>query len=297
MELPHIGQHCSLKECNRLDFLPITCDACDQVFCVDHYKYETHQCDTAKSRDVQVPVCPLCMQPVGIKRDQLPDVAVSEHMDKNCKRNDPIKRTNPSASDKTSLQKCSFKSCKQKDIIYLECQDCGTKYCIKHRHPSDHSCPGPTARSISSNVADNWNSFRGSCSTSASTSVDSMRNKAQQLSRYGRAALDRITGLSARNASAGPTLPASSSGDRQTITNLQGNLSEQEALAIALGESMVTTNSAEKPPTKSASTDGGVDVSLDAELARAIYESEIEAQQQQRNAANGEHQKGNCVLS
>jgi len=284
MELPHIGQHCSLEQCNRLDFLPITCDACKRVYCVDHYKYETHQCDKARDKDVQVPVCPICMQPVGLKRDQLPDIAVSEHIDKYCKRNHLIE--NKTSSNKTNLQKCSFKSCKQKDIIYLECQDCRTKFCVKHRHPTDHSCPGPSRRSFSSNVADNWSSFRGSCSSSASSGIGAIKTKAMQISKSGQAALSRMT--SRNNHMSNGEQPSSSLGDRQAITTLQGNLSEQEALAIALGESMSSTK--EKLPPQN-TTDKEIE-RHDAELARALYESELEAQRR-----NQHPQKSNCSLS
>lgn len=37
-----IGTNCS--KCKRLDFLPVTCEYCKQVFCEDHRKLEAHQC-------------------------------------------------------------------------------------------------------------------------------------------------------------------------------------------------------------------------------------------------------------
>lgn len=37
-----IGTNCS--KCNRLDFLPFTCEYCKLVFCEDHRKLEAHQC-------------------------------------------------------------------------------------------------------------------------------------------------------------------------------------------------------------------------------------------------------------
>ena len=39
MELPNLGEHCSFKECNKLDFLPFKCiSGCGKSFCGDHYK-------------------------------------------------------------------------------------------------------------------------------------------------------------------------------------------------------------------------------------------------------------------
>ncbi|GFR12790.1 hypothetical protein TNCT_602391, partial [Trichonephila clavata] len=36
MEFPHLGNHCYEKSCNRLDFLPMKCDACSNLFCYEH---------------------------------------------------------------------------------------------------------------------------------------------------------------------------------------------------------------------------------------------------------------------
>lgn len=263
MELPHIGENCALKDCNRLDFLPVKCDACGDVFCLEHYQYEKHSCKKAQNRNVQVPVCPLCSEPVASRANQLPDLAVSQHIDQYCKRNELIKnRRKP----KTNLQTCTFKSCKQKDLIYLECSDCRAKFCIKHRHPNDHQCPGPSA---TTNLVNNWQNFRGSCSSGASSSYELIKNKAQQLSKSGQAALSRI----AQNKSSLNRDP------RATANELQGGLSEQEALAIALDNSKQVSNQQE---------------SEDLALARALQESQVTSVTATRNR---NAQKDTCVLS
>ena len=95
MEFPELGKHCYVSECKqlgelilnyirtvddhsfRLDFLPIRCDACSETFCVGHYHYQGHSCPNSYLKDVQVPVCPLCNQPVPVKRGQLPDIGKS----------------------------------------------------------------------------------------------------------------------------------------------------------------------------------------------------------------------------
>ncbi|XP_064599072.1 LOW QUALITY PROTEIN: AN1-type zinc finger protein 1-like [Liolophura sinensis] len=38
------GQHCSVKICKQLDFLPFTCDGCGQIFCLDHRSKDAHSC-------------------------------------------------------------------------------------------------------------------------------------------------------------------------------------------------------------------------------------------------------------
>ncbi|XP_015420472.1 PREDICTED: AN1-type zinc finger protein 2A isoform X3 [Myotis davidii] len=85
MEFPDLGKHCSEKTCKQLDFLPLKCDVCEQDFCKDHFTYAAHQCPFAYKKDVQVPVCPLCNRPIPVKKGEVPDVVVGEHMDRDCR--------------------------------------------------------------------------------------------------------------------------------------------------------------------------------------------------------------------
>lgn len=289
MELPHLGKHCALKQCNRLDFLPVKCDACSQVFCLQHYQYDTHKCDKAKDRNVQVPACPLCSEPVVGKRNELPDVAVSQHIDQYCKRNESIKNR---PKQNSNLQACNYKSCKQKDLIYLECKDCCKRFCIKHRHPTDHLCTGP---SMAANLADNWNSFKGSCSSNALTGFDLIKNKAQQISKSGQAAINRIAS-SGRHTNTTVDSGASSTrlSNRDVMNNLQGNLSEQEALNRALSESRATNGTVAAPTSLSAFQQ---DEDEDRALAKAIHESQIEARNRGQRSQQASGSKDNCVLS
>lgn len=282
MELPHLGKNCALRECNQLDFLPIKCDACSEIYCIRHYQYDNHNCERAKNRDVQVPVCPLCSEPVVSKRNELPDEAVSQHIDQFCRLNDKLKAPKP----KSNLQSCSFKSCKQKDLIYLECKDCRSKFCIKHRHPSDHSCVGP---SVASNISDNWRSFKSSCSNNASSSFAMIKNKAHQTSKSGQAALNRIASGIASSSSGrqrNQCLP------NQTASRLQGNLSEQEALEIVINESKRSNDRA----TGISNASGALSQQQQEEdlaLARAIHESELEAR---RRNGQANSTKDSCIV-
>ncbi|XP_006890303.1 PREDICTED: AN1-type zinc finger protein 2B isoform X2 [Elephantulus edwardii] len=47
MEFPDLGAHCSEPSCQRLDFLPLKCDACSGIFCADHVAYAQHHCGSA----------------------------------------------------------------------------------------------------------------------------------------------------------------------------------------------------------------------------------------------------------
>ncbi|NXY25943.1 ZFN2B protein, partial [Atrichornis clamosus] len=118
------------------DFLPLKCDACEQIFCTDHIAYAQHDCTSAYKKDVQVPVCPLCNTPIPVKRGEMPDVVVGEHIDRDCK-SDPAQRKR-----KIFTNKCLKPGCKQKEMMKVICDQCHKNYCLKHRHPLDHDCSG-----------------------------------------------------------------------------------------------------------------------------------------------------------
>lgn len=69
------------------DFLPFKCDSCKKIFCKDHINYYKHNCEKSgdNGKDFQVPLCPLCNSPVPYKRGELPDRAMSAHIDRDCK--------------------------------------------------------------------------------------------------------------------------------------------------------------------------------------------------------------------
>ncbi|XP_005397860.1 PREDICTED: AN1-type zinc finger protein 2A [Chinchilla lanigera] len=138
MEFPDLGKHCSEKTCKQLDFLPLKCDACEQDFCKDHFTYAGHKCPFAFKKDVQVPVCPLCNVPIPIKKGEIPDVVVGEHMDRDC-TNHPGKK-----KEKVFTYRCSKDGCRKKEMLQLACVQCRDNFCIQHRHPLDHSCRAGT---------------------------------------------------------------------------------------------------------------------------------------------------------
>ncbi|XP_074170132.1 AN1-type zinc finger protein 2A isoform X2 [Rhinolophus sinicus] len=133
MEFPDLGKHCSEKSCKQLDFLPLKCDVCKQDFCKDHFTYAAHKCPFAFKKDVQVPVCPLCNKPVPVKKGEIPDVVVGEHMDRDCKYR-------PEKKEKIFMYRCSKEGCKKREMLQVTCDQCRGNFCIQHRHPLDHSC-------------------------------------------------------------------------------------------------------------------------------------------------------------
>ena len=83
MELPHIGLRCIIPECKQLDFLPIKCDACNGIFCAEHYKYSQHNCAEARESNNVVPVCEKCQTLVPPKNLSADD-AMKLHLLNHC---------------------------------------------------------------------------------------------------------------------------------------------------------------------------------------------------------------------
>lgn len=104
----------------------------------EHFSYQKHKCTSAHKKDVQVPACPLCGEPVPTPRGVSPDMTVGQHIDQYCK------------SDKTKIftNKCTFKGCKKKELIPVLCVQCKLNFCLRHRHTADHECNPAAARSI-----------------------------------------------------------------------------------------------------------------------------------------------------
>ena len=131
MELPDLGAHCALSSCKRLDFLPVKCSGCGGLFCSSHFSPASHSCPSAS--DARVPVCPLCDRPVPVRRKgDAPDVAVSEHIDADCESDPARRRRN---KRRVFDQRCALSKCKKKEMVRLQCEQCGNNYCLAHRHP------------------------------------------------------------------------------------------------------------------------------------------------------------------
>lgn len=199
MEFPDLGQHCAENSCKILDFLPLKCDACRNIYCKDHFQYSQHGCSAGVGKDVQVPVCPLCNRPVPSRRGDLPDVAVGNHIDREC-QSDPAQ-----AKRKAYVNRCSVKGCKQREVIPVRCAHCNLNHCLKHRYPDDHRCTGHS-------------SAAALCSA---------------------AAVSRLHQKKPANPPPVQSVPAvRTTQGAANVLALQGNMSEDEAFARALQQSL-----------------------------------------------------------
>ncbi|XP_037710344.1 AN1-type zinc finger protein 2A [Drosophila subpulchrella] len=223
MEFPHLGQHCSEQTCNRLDFLPVKCDSCDKVFCASHYNYDRHNCPAAHRKNVQVPICPLCREPVPTPPGVEPDITVGQHIDQQCK----------SESKKIYTNRCHAKGCKRKELIPVTCSQCHLNFCLRHRHTSDHNCQPssarPAATASSSSGSGGWQSI-------FKTSSDT-RSMAAQAAERRRQSKPPSSSISSTNFRPRPV-------QATQVQNIQGNMSEDEALARALALSIMEQDDA-----------------------------------------------------
>ncbi|XP_047127137.1 AN1-type zinc finger protein 2A isoform X1 [Hydra vulgaris] len=137
MELPNIGKNCSLSTCNQLDFLPIICDCCKKTFCKEHAHYDNHVCPTATLKDRRAPTCPLCNKIVSILPHESIDQKVNDHIENDCKSD---------LAKHTRSQRCIAKGCKNRELVPVLCSLCKQIVCLRHRHESNHNCPGENVR-------------------------------------------------------------------------------------------------------------------------------------------------------
>lgn len=121
------------------------------MFCSGHYNYERHACPGSRRKDVQVPICPLCGELVPTAPGVEPDLTVGQHIDQQCK----------SETKKIFTNRCSYKSCKRKELIPVTCTVCRLNFCLRHRHTADHECKAAAGGSRSSSSCANESVFKG----------------------------------------------------------------------------------------------------------------------------------------
>mmetsp|Transcript_50921 Transcript_50921/g.80784 ORF Transcript_50921/g.80784 Transcript_50921/m.80784 type:complete len:179 (-) Transcript_50921:174-710(-) len=126
------GVHCANPYCRQKDFLPTACDACGEVFCSEHFKYDAHDCPKGRAdKDKRVIVCPICTKGVSLPPGEDPNRVWETHAASgDCHPPPPPK------------PKCPVSGCKEKltSISSITCGTCGQKVCMKHRFEDSHDC-------------------------------------------------------------------------------------------------------------------------------------------------------------
>ncbi|KAG7088412.1 hypothetical protein E1B28_012409 [Marasmius oreades] len=139
-QLLAIGKQCSHASCNLVDFLPFKCQHCQQSFCQEHFKVETHSCPNydASKHDRIAPSCPFCNTPVAIPPGQDPNIRMENHFVKECSvmLGREVKKATPT---------CARSRCGKVLYAPIRCDKCGKQFCPAHRFPGDHTC-SPVSR-------------------------------------------------------------------------------------------------------------------------------------------------------
>ncbi|KAK3512100.1 hypothetical protein QTP70_030345 [Hemibagrus guttatus] len=251
----------------------------EEVKKVQEFKYlgsTVHSNGECGKEDVQVPVCPLCNTPIPIKRGEMPDIKVGEHIDRDCK-SDPAQRKR-----KIFTNKCSKGGCKQKEMIRVTCDQCHLNYCLKHRHPLDHDCKTDGKPVSKSGHAALMRAQGASSSNAAGSSVKGTWTGAGRPTRAQNSSAQRNSAPSVVPPVAQNVIPSSAS--------YQAGLTEEQALQRALEMSLAET-SRQTPATLSPQEQE------DLALAQALAASEEEYQRQQQRQQERDSKQSNCSLS
>ncbi len=99
-----VGKECAYHQCFVVDFLPLKCEHCDELFCQNHFRVAGHHCAKydARKHNRVAPSCtlsspwtqhishvilspgPLCSLPVSVRTGEDTDVCMDRHIEKEC---------------------------------------------------------------------------------------------------------------------------------------------------------------------------------------------------------------------
>ncbi|KTG35991.1 hypothetical protein cypCar_00044147 [Cyprinus carpio] len=240
----------------------------------------TAQRRAANVSDIQVPVCPLCNTPIPVKRGEMPDIKVGEHIDRDCK-SDPAQRKR-----KIFTNKCSKGGCKQKEMIRVTCDQCHLNYCLKHRHPLDHDCKTdgkPVSKSGHAAL------MRVQAPSSSNAAASSTRGSSRAVSN-GVTGRTRPQSSSAQRINTSPMVSPTAQNVIPPSASFQVGLTEEQALQRALEMSLAESDRASQPTLSPQEQE-------DLALAQALAASEEEYRRQQQRQQGGVFKETSCCLS
>mmetsp|Transcript_6957 Transcript_6957/g.12820 ORF Transcript_6957/g.12820 Transcript_6957/m.12820 type:complete len:193 (+) Transcript_6957:88-666(+) len=136
MDLSHVGKHCHLKDCRKLDFLPFRCGHCKLSFCLEHRLPKNHACEHyTPPRPPVATVCKDCNRSILQEGDlAVPALLKRHYAQGECKK---FKVEKP---HRCNFVKATGRRCKKREFDEIICKHCGLNFCIKHRHAEDHKC-------------------------------------------------------------------------------------------------------------------------------------------------------------
>ena len=136
-----VGQHCAIRTCRQLDFLPFRCASCAETFCLSHRSFADHACPQSGLGDRVAPACPACDEPVSLLSASgghrlTPDQAVDAHLAAGC----------PSHEDKQRQRRCRARRCEDVPVVPFVCSTCHDSFCATHRFAETHACDARVRR-------------------------------------------------------------------------------------------------------------------------------------------------------
>lgn len=90
---------------------------------------------------------------------------------------------------KVYTNRCTFKTCKKKEMIPILCDTCNLNFCLKHRHPQDHECTKNCGKSLGK-------AGQAALARTAAASSSSSRNQQSIVTRVSNATSSAANGLS-----------------------------------------------------------------------------------------------------
>lgn len=191
---------------------------------LDHKTYDEHGCEESYLKDVRVPVCPLCDQPVPVSRGEDPNARVDQHIRNDCKGE---------AAKKLYINKCAYKGCKKKEVVQVNCSACHKMFCLKHRLETAHDCEGPPNR-IGSKPVNADSKSRNLSSVGAELHKARLARQRQESHHHGATKMSDDEALTAAIAA---SLNDSSAPEIQQAPQVE-EVDEDEALAKAVAASL-----------------------------------------------------------
>ncbi len=130
MELSDVGAHCQRSDCKQKDFLPFKCSLCGGIFCLQHRSNH----GSCSHPDKNVLFCPICKQQVLVRSGEDEQKNLAEHAMSKCSKH---------RVSAPPMSGCKFAKCQKKTDIPFLCSICEQSFCLTHRAPDNHQCPGP----------------------------------------------------------------------------------------------------------------------------------------------------------
>ena len=103
--------------------MPFKCEFCEGIFCKNHFKQKTHNCDGIKPESKNIlPRCPLCNELILVPSNMSPDNRVNDHINSGCKLY--------IINTKKQKSACYLKGCKS-NRAPCECKYCKHWFCAQ----------------------------------------------------------------------------------------------------------------------------------------------------------------------